>query len=446
MARRFTLALLSDTPVEDDVVLDGDVVAEVTDSLDVADDAGEVTEVEQQAADIDAGSDVIDDAIDDAETVEAIAEKSEEADAEGGLSAVAVEALNIAVRRIMAPHGIKGRALAIENFASKAKRPAATKVAVEDWKQQAKELWDKVMAAIRGAIEKVKLFFKALFDRSEKLRQQGEKLKQIASGKGAVKADAGPIDLGSSGQYLCEGGKFAGGAALVSAFEKHAKTVEDTIEKQVREVIMKAADSAKALFGAVQDTTMFDERLTKFVFPKGSDSSKKVEGLPEGLGVTELASLLGDRQVYAVTPTAGVTAAQLKDSMGAIRVFVDTAEGYKAPEKTEGAAASAEDVAKLGAAIAEHYAKYKDISKKLDVMAEAVKKALEVKPKAEAEGSKANITVAIKAAKALGNLATSTQREIYGYDVSVGSAVYSYAVKSLKGAEAKPTEDDKAAK
>lgn len=169
-------AMESETEGEEQAIIE--VAPEAADTLET--DMLETNEHLDEAEEI---QEAIEDAEEGAEQLEAISDVMEEAgEKEGGVSEDAAKIAEIAVESIYARLGVKKRAVmpAMESFATKTTRLNATKVAVEEFREQAKIIWGKIVAAIKMVWDKISDFFAKLFDANVKLKTRAESMRASA--------------------------------------------------------------------------------------------------------------------------------------------------------------------------------------------------------------------------------------------------------------------------
>jgi hypothetical protein len=124
-----------------------------------------------------------DEAVDTAEALESIRDDLKAALEHGGLEQGGAAVLRTSLGHLYKRTGLKTARVtpALESFGSISRREDATKIALEEVKEQLKKIWDTIVAAIKKAIEWVKSFWKKLWDNTEPMMKRAEELKAAAS-------------------------------------------------------------------------------------------------------------------------------------------------------------------------------------------------------------------------------------------------------------------------
>ena len=146
----------------------------------------DLVETVDMAADIDAGTNEMEQTVKDADQLERHVEVLTDAEGEGGASPELIESTEIAVEAIYARLGITGRTgiPACESFATKGNRKRYTTEAIDSIKSKLKSIWEAVVNAFKKLVNYVKDFFAKLFDANKKmlariiaLREKAKKVK-----------------------------------------------------------------------------------------------------------------------------------------------------------------------------------------------------------------------------------------------------------------------------
>lgn len=181
MAKKGFVAAMEDSEVVIDVVGADEVPAEIErDTAEVAEAAGEVT------GDVE----VMEEAVEDAVALSDIADTAEDSVEEGeGMDPVAAEIAEVAVESIYARLGISKKASpSMEAFGSTGSRKTATRVAVEDWKESVKKVWEGVKRFFVQIWEKVKELFARFLDLFKNLEKAALSVKtRVSALKGEAK-------------------------------------------------------------------------------------------------------------------------------------------------------------------------------------------------------------------------------------------------------------------
>lgn len=162
------------------------------------DDAGadsmeaDLVEAVDLAANIDRGTDEMEQTVKDADQLERHVEVLTDAEGEGGATPELVESTEIAVEAIFERLGIySGTGIpALESFSTKAGRARNTRVAIEEISDKIKKVWEAVVNAFKRLVNYVKDFFGKMFDANKKmlsrviaLRGKAKQIKGVAKDK-----------------------------------------------------------------------------------------------------------------------------------------------------------------------------------------------------------------------------------------------------------------------
>ena len=117
------------------------------------------------------------------EALESIAEAMKLSAANGGLDKHAAHAIGIATEHMYQRVGLKTSSMpALESFGGTSSRVGATKLAMEDIKEQAKKIWAAIVAAFKRAIQWAIDFYNKIFGAWEKLEKRADALATKADG------------------------------------------------------------------------------------------------------------------------------------------------------------------------------------------------------------------------------------------------------------------------
>lgn len=179
---KMSLALLSDEVSDEEAMSPEVAEAAVTEVVDSPEESLRLAD--NLSDDIGAATTTIDEGADTSATLDRVAEKVEEAEKEGGLSAPAAEALRICIEHMTNRLGMKAPVqLASEGFGSKSTRARANKLAAEGLKEKAVEIWKMIVAAYEKVRDWIMKWIKNFFDGVTKLANRAEKIKKVAEAK-----------------------------------------------------------------------------------------------------------------------------------------------------------------------------------------------------------------------------------------------------------------------
>lgn len=194
----------------------------------------------------------VEEAVEDASTVERIQEVAEASVEEGeGLSEQAAEITEVAIESIHARLGISKRVMpSMESFGSSNSRVAATRIAVEGFKETVVRIWKAIVDGVKSIIQKIKDFFMKFFDNSAKVKKLAESLKTKVNEIKAKKASTTDIkepgiaevfNDSKTGQFqlikILENQKIltVGSTSVVDALSSSVGLIEGLIKKDVKE-------------------------------------------------------------------------------------------------------------------------------------------------------------------------------------------------------------------
>lgn len=131
----------------------------------------DLVETVDMAADIDSGTNEVEQTIKDADQLERHVEVLTDAEGEGGAAPEVIEATEIAVEGICARLGIYGGTgiPALESFSTRTGRQRNTRIAIESITDKLKQIWNAVVGAFTKLVNYVKDFFNKLFDANKKM-------------------------------------------------------------------------------------------------------------------------------------------------------------------------------------------------------------------------------------------------------------------------------------
>lgn len=230
----------------------------------------------------------------------------------GGLDPIAAEVVQVAVESLYERLGIvKSGIPGLESFGSTARKADATRIALEDMKENIKKAWASIVAIIEKAIAWVKDFFAKIFVATERLKARATKIAAAAKGAKGTLKDGAKIESGRLYNALSLGGTVDAGKVQEGAANLAAVT-KDVLATQAGNTAGLVKDAAAAL--AKSDNKNF---VTDFKFPamdaagltKVADSAGFAKA-PEGLSVYRSAEMLGNRAVVAYTSETALTGAE----------------------------------------------------------------------------------------------------------------------------------------
>lgn len=251
----------------------------------------QMLEVQETVRKLEERVEAIDEAIEDTEVLERVKERMEESVEEGGMSADTAEMAEIAVESIKARLGVSGKAfsgVSMESFGNKATRIGATKLGLEDVKENLKKAWDAIIAALQKAYEWVIEFLKDVFTAHGRLKKRAEIIKaaaRSATGDAASKT----VKAGSIANSLSMGGKFAADDVVKGV--ENAVAVAKTLGDNVDDL----SASFEGMNGFIKDGKENVHPIAKFDFV-----GWKSKNGPKNMIFYRSPELPGNRQVLIV--------------------------------------------------------------------------------------------------------------------------------------------------
>ena len=401
--------------------------AEVTDFVEAPEnDLAEAAVEEGELAEVNAG---IEEAAETAETLDDVHDAMADSLEEGGMSEPEARALEVAVEHLCQRVGFSSRRKtfpAMEGFKVKgADQIKNTKIAMENIKERAAQLWAAVIATLSKAWEHAKNFFRAISDGAARLKKRADALQKQAD---ATKESHGPdgkkIASGSFGHVLTVDGKLPKNTAMVAAYEKHAGDKFVTLDRS--ELISQAAPSIEKVakgesVEAINEA--FDEAVS-ILYAHFKDLSATSK---EDLNVGE------DTVVKGHKLTFGGAEFVLIGAPTYTKVLIRTV-GEKA-ELGEVEALTSEDASKLAKAVSAHLATYE---KSATVLGETINKisSLVNRLKANKAEDQSVIKTTGDAIRALNQAVVQSSVILKSYDTKVAKAALDYVGASLSGPKA----------
>lgn len=194
----------------------------------------------------------VEEAVEDVSTVERIQEVAEASVEEGeGLSEQAAEITEVAIESIHARLGISKRVMpSMESFGSTNSRIAATRIAIEGFKETVVRIWKAIIDGVKSIIQKIKDFFMKFFDNSAKVKKLAESLKAKVNEIKSKKAGTSDIKEPNIAEIFNDSktGQFqltkilenqtiltVGSTVVVDSLSSSVGVIEGLIKKDVKE-------------------------------------------------------------------------------------------------------------------------------------------------------------------------------------------------------------------
>ncbi len=282
-----------------------DTVGEVETGADSAEAA--VAEVTAVSSDIEAATGDIDSAAADADTLDTIAEKVEATEETGGLSPEAAEVVEVAVEAIYARLGIRSNPIpALEGFSDVKKRVRTTHIAVEDWKETVKKIWQAIINAFKKVYDFVVSFVKGIMDANAKLAKRANAL--LAGAKGVT---------GAAKEKEISAGSFVKKLATKDGW-KTADAVEATNTKKNT---FGAPEKSPDIKGLVADQAAFDS----YKYPRVEGIPALTDSAPEGFKWYGWMDLPGNKNIAILQPEKDLAGKEAWEAQRKVTTKVSTA-------------------------------------------------------------------------------------------------------------------------
>lgn len=390
-------------------------------------------EMNEAAADVDAGTDAVEQTSADAEQLDAIADTMEASEETGGLDETSAAIAEVAVEAIYARLGVTRRKPlpAMESFGSSSTRLRSTKLAVEGIREMASKAW----AAIVEFCKKIKDFFVRLWKFiTDSAYRNEERAKKLAakSGKIGSTPKEKEIAAGSFAKALTTGGKFeagkiATGLEEIGTYIGNSKMQVDTLQAANKN----AADS--------QTTKWSVDSFKRSATGKEISTEQKPRTGFKFLGFSDSAEMLGGVAVVDEVPDgekSGKEAYELWSERRIHTVVSKAGEGFKAEKVATASPAEqkqiADGVVKLVKGVKEAQTAIKQATSLLD---EAIKIATAASKGDNQEGAEdrsklirkymtSNINAVVKGTKDMGTFGVKASKAALDY-VEKSQAQYS---------------------
>lgn len=403
-------------------------------------EAGEV------AADVDALTAETQETSDAAAALESIAIVLGESAKNGGMDRYSAACVGVAVDALYKRVGVTKKSFpAMESFGQTSTRIGATKVALEDIKEQLKKIWAAIVAAIEKAIAWVVEFYNKVTDAAAKLGKRAEALKEKAA---KVKGEAKEKEL--ENERLAKLLGSSKGAANSEVISATVKQVESCVNGE------SAEDSVKGGEAVLASLDNADHVISTFKSEEVAKASGQEVSNPEAEGYEALAKntklqrsdeLLGGAAMLVVTAKTGLAGQEAVEAYSHTRYSIGkfapkkALEGKKLPVLATSAVAGLCDqvitLSKSLVKVREEGKKRDEIKKKL--LDKAKKLAAAADKLGDTDDGK-NLSAARTLAQTTARMADQPAATIAGYALSVGKGLLDYVEESLKAYSEKKEE------
>ncbi len=413
---------------------------EVVEAADSAESA--MLEMGEAGAEVDAGTEAVEQTVSDADQLEVIADTMEASEEAGGMDETSAAIAQVAVEAIYARLGVTRRKPlpAMESFGSTSERLKATKVAVEGIREVAAKAW----AAIVEFCKKIKDFFIKLWKFvTDATFRNVERAKKLAQKAGSLSGEAKEkeIEAGSFAKGLTVGGSFDAGKIAAALKEMGDNVGVD--EFQLKALTDSSQDSVKMITDAA---TMESFKRT----PSG-DAVKTEQKAREGFafhGFGNSKEMLGGVTVADEVPTEGSGKEGFEKwaSRSVVVLVSKAASEFKAEKVAVADAAQqkaiADAVVSLGGKVKAADGSFKKATALLDSMIKMAGEAAKVAK--EDKDAEARAKLVRKSITANINAVVKGVKEISTHAVKSSKAALDYVEKSQKQFGAAKAEEAKA--
>lgn len=429
--RRMTSRGLMALENEDQLPVESDALGEAADSLET--DLIDVVEEEADAAEHEAQ---IDEAIETAEALESIADSLESIAQNGGLDKNGAIVLNLGLEHMYSRLGMGGRkgVAALESFGGTSSRVGATTISMEDIREQAKKIWDAIVAQIKKAIAWVQERFTKIFGAANKLEARAK----------AVAEKAGNTS-GNAKEKTFENERLVKalhiGGAVPKTIGNNANEMKEVAASVFGQITTWNGDAGDKIVEAMDDP----KKAADFTMPAmpsvphATDGGADFGDAGTGMKFVRSKELPGGQAVIGRIPAGEAKGVEGLELLSRMTFNVGKANP-KAKEPSKSAVetlapSEAEKVATAVAGVAEEIQSYKKSMEKLKKTKERIVQAAEKAGKNSAN-SEGDDRAAYKALQKLGSAVTKIIDQPAGaysvYALNTGKALLDYCELSLK--------------
>ena len=424
-------AVVPEVPVDD--VVDG------SESVEAASGLADATAVE-----IDSAVDTADEAEGDAAELTEMAEVLETSEETGGADPLAVQVAEVSIERFRQKYGIKQTVLpSLESFSNAKTRKSSTKVAVENLKEIAQNIWAKIVALYKKLAGWVGDFIKYVFDANHRI---GEEFKKIGAVKLEGSAKNATIPAGDLGKNLHVSGVVTGAGVAKTLTDSSdaadyildmtADIINQVADTDITASLTQGLDNIKYNFKAMNATGNFKK------------AGKEYGNVTEGAEAYVSTQLAGGK-VVLISGTAGdkkgaeAVAAAKSFSIKVLPFGGKEAKGFTDETIPTASDSEIKEIAKRGAALmvvlSNKKAAANGITKAIATFSSEIDKAAK-----EAKSDSAVVRPIQGLAQAFGNNMVTVMKAAFGYNMTVAKSALHYAQKSAKqyGSAAAPAAKD----
>lgn len=243
----------------------------------------DLVETVDLAADIDSGTNEMEQTVKDADQLERHVEVLTDAEGEGGASPELIEATEIAVEGIYNRLGIYGGTgiPALESFSTKSGRRRYTAEAIDEIKKKIKSIWEAVVNAFKRLVNYIKDFFGKMWDANKKMLARINTLRSKAKSiKGTAKDKIKGSGISNVVSDLTPEGPIKN--SNITAANRRATAI---------------ANIGKGFIEAVES----DEKYSSFVLPAVNEGAEAKAKGPEGM-VWKVVFEIGGNKIIHLVP------------------------------------------------------------------------------------------------------------------------------------------------
>lgn len=426
---RGLMALENENLENDDLELGDAPESLETDMLEVNDEAVAASDDEAQT----------DEASETVEALENAVLALESAVQSGGLDSHGAHILDLHTKSLYAKVGLKRQSVpALESFGGTSTRQRSTTVALEDIKDTIKKIWEKIVAAIKSAINWVKERFDKIFGAASKLEARAKALVEKA---GATS--------GTAKEKTFESDRLVKALHINGSVPSSIGTNASALQKLGAAIFGEATNWNGTVADAMVETIEQPEKVGDFqlpAMPNGATMGLKPAGADFGDAGNGMNFLVGDEMPGGMALVARVPSAAAK-GVEAIELLSRTSFSIgahnpkaKDPSKTQLSTLAPSEAEKVAAgvqALAEELQSYKRSLEKLSATKQKIVAAAEKAGKAadnssDDAGARTGNKALAKLGMAVPKLIDQPAVGFAAYALNTGKALLDYVELSLK--------------
>ncbi len=400
----------------------------------------DLIEIAEDGADGDQQEAEIDEAVEVTEALEALADDLGAIATEaGGLNSHTAQAISRQVQFLYGRIGHEHHSMpALESFGSTSGRIGSTTIGMEDIRDQARKIWDKIIEAIKKSIQWVKDYFTKLFGAANKLERRAKALaERCAKTTGTPK---GNVENERVAKAL------AIGTAVPTGMAAKVGTMKTLADKVFSATVLKDAETlAEVLEKREAPTADGNAHSRELNLPVvANEEGEGFAASPNGLQTVRSEELPGGMAIFGQQIANGADASAILENFSRqfLRVgkFKPNAKGEVKKEMPALSPADGEKVSETIADLAIVIQGYKSTLDKLNKAKDRILKAAEKLGRDSATAKDEEEKTTFKVAQRMGGMAArfldQPATDYSRYCLATGTALLNYVELSLKKIEA----------